>query len=315
MNTITAPTFQGLLAVADVAPSARGILVAIMVAGTLLIMFGAKLLRPAVVLAAMFVGFLGAVITARALLPGMPLWGAAAIGAVAGLLAGSLLYRPTVGVAASIVGATVGALVAFAIMAGGSLDTAPRDLNHALVINPREVGRPGEGNRAGMRLLEILNGADATATAQPSTDVIDGAAPAGERMLRTTVDVAHRASDRVDAAYEQTAPAYRTLLTGSIAAGAIIGLMAGLIATTIVARVLTSCAGAWLLLVGSLPLLAMHGYEPLPHDARSWLITIGSLALAGTIAQSYLGGSTGAKRAPRRAKPDPAPDAEPALAK
>ena len=103
--------------------------------------------------------------------------------------------------------------------------------------------------------------------------------------------------------------------TGSIAAGAIIGLMAGLIATTIVARVLTSCAGAWLLLVGSLPLLAMHGHEPLPHDARSWLITIASLALAGTIAQSYLGASTGTKRAPRRAKPDPEPQAEPALAK
>jgi hypothetical protein len=218
-------------------------------------------------------------------------------------------------VAASIVGATVGALVAFAIMAGGSLDTAPRELNHAYVDSQREIRRPGEGNRAGMRLLEMLNGADATPAAQPSTDAIDAAAPAGERMLRATVDVAHRASDRVNTAYEQTAPAYRTLLTGSIAAGAIIGLMAGLIATTMVARILTSCAGAWLLLVGSLPLLAMHGHEPLPHDARSWLITIASLALAGTIAQSYLGGSTGTKRASRRTKPDPEPQAEPALAK
>lgn len=315
MTMITAHTLPGLLAVADVSPSARAILVAVMVAGTLLILFGAKLLRPAVVLAAMFVGFLGAVITARALLPGMPLWGAAAVGAVAGLLAGSLLYRPTVGAAASIVGATIGALVAFAIMAGGSLDTAPRDLNHALVINPREVGRPGEGNRAGMRLLEILNGTDATPATQRSHEGIDAAAPAGERMLRATVDVAHRASDRVNAAYEQTAPAYRTLLTGSIAAGAIIGLMAGLIATTIVARILTSCAGAWLLLVGALPLLAMRGYEPLPHDARTWLVTIGSLALVGTIVQSYLGGSTGTTRTPRRSKPDPQPDAEPALAK
>ena len=33
-------------------------------------------------------------------------------------------------------GATAGELVAFAIMAGGSLDTAPRSLNHALVDTP-----------------------------------------------------------------------------------------------------------------------------------------------------------------------------------
>ena len=46
-------------------PAARGTLVALMVTGTLLILFGARLLRPAVVLAAMAVGFLGAVVTAR----------------------------------------------------------------------------------------------------------------------------------------------------------------------------------------------------------------------------------------------------------
>ena len=97
-------------------PAARGTLVALMVVGILLVLAGARLLRPAVVLAAMAVGFLGAIVTARALLPGMPLWAAAAIGAVAGLLAGSLLYRPVVALAAATVGSAVGALVAFAIM-------------------------------------------------------------------------------------------------------------------------------------------------------------------------------------------------------
>jgi len=105
MTMITAPTFQGLLAVADVAPSARAILVAMMVAGTLLILFGAKLLRPAVVLAAMFVGFLGAVITARALLPGMPLWGAAAIGHLRGPL--NWLERAFAFTAAALLVATI----------------------------------------------------------------------------------------------------------------------------------------------------------------------------------------------------------------
>ena len=147
-----------MLAMTDLAPSAKGVLVGTMVGATLLLLFGAQLLRPAVVLAAMLVGFLGSVVVARALLPGVPLWAAAAFGAVAGLLAGALLYRPTVGLMAGVVGAAVGALIAFAIIAGGTLDTAPRDLNHALVVNTRETVRPGEGSRAGKHLLEILVG-------------------------------------------------------------------------------------------------------------------------------------------------------------
>lgn len=294
-------------------------LVVLMVAGTLLLLFGARLLRPAVVVAAMSVGFLGAILTARALAPGMPLWVAAAIGAVAGLVAGALLYRPTVGVAASVVGATVGALVAFSIMAGGSLDTAPRDLGHALVENPREVRRPGEGNRAGMRILEILDPpADAAARTEPDASLAsaaDAALPVGERALRSTAATAHRAADRATFAYRETAPAYRTLLVAAIGTGAVIGLLSGLLATTMVARILTSFAGAWILLGAALPLLATHGHEPMPGDARAWLVVLASLALAGTIAQGALSPATPAARtatAKRTAKAAPPASASPA---
>ncbi|MFM9146040.1 MAG: hypothetical protein ACKORL_11980, partial [Phycisphaerales bacterium] len=102
---------------------ARTALAVAMLAGICLILFGARVLRPAVVLAAMTIGFLGAIVAARHALPQVPLWAAAATGAVAGLLGGALLYRPTVAVAAASVGATVGAIIAFAVMAGGSLDT------------------------------------------------------------------------------------------------------------------------------------------------------------------------------------------------
>ncbi|MFM9146039.1 MAG: thioredoxin domain-containing protein, partial [Phycisphaerales bacterium] len=63
----------------------------------------------------------------------------------AGLVGGALLYRPTVAVSAASVGATVGAIIAFAVMAGGSLDTAPRVLGHALFASPLEGARPGDG--------------------------------------------------------------------------------------------------------------------------------------------------------------------------
>jgi hypothetical protein len=252
----------------------------------------------------MLVGFLGSVVVARALLPGVPLWAAAAFGAVAGLLAGALLYRPTVGLMAGVVGAAAGALIAFAIIAGGTLDTAPRDLNHALVVNTRETVRPGEGSRAGKHLLEILVGprgvdesnANRTATDAALSDAADSALPAGDRVLQSTVDVAHRAGDRVELAFQETAPAYRTLLTASIAAGAVAGFLMGLLATTLVARILTSLAGAWLLVVGALPLLAMHGYEPMPTGARGWLIVLVSMAILGTLAQSVLGSGKATKR-------------------
>lgn len=293
-----------LLAMTDLAPTAKGVLVGTMVGATLLLLFGAQLLRPAVVLAAMLVGFLGSVVVARALLPGVPLWAAAAFGTVAGLLAGALLYRPTVGLMAGVVGAAVGALIAFAIIAGGTLDTAPRDLNHALVVNTRETLRPGEGSRAGKHLLEILVGprgaeeskAKRNATDAALSDAADSALPAGDRVLQSTVDIAHRAGDRVEVAFQETAPAYRTLLTASIAAGAVAGFLMGLLATTLVARILTSLTGAWLLVVGALPLLATHGYEPMPTGARGWLIVLVSMAILGTLAQSLLGSGKAPKR-------------------
>jgi hypothetical protein len=302
-----------MLAMTDLAPTAKGVLVGTMVGATLLLLFGAQLLRPAVVLAAMLVGFLGSVVVARALLPGVPLWAAAAFGAVAGLLAGALLYRPTVGLMAGVVGAAVGALIAFAIIAGGTLDTAPRDLNHALVANPRETMHPGEGSRAGKHLLDILAGprgaeesnTKRTATDTALSDAADSAMPVGDRMLQSTVDVAHRATDRVELAFQETAPAYRTLLTASIGAGAVAGFLMGLLATTLVARILTSLAGAWLLVVGALPLLAMHGYEPMPTGARGWLIVLASIAILGT-KRSGAGASTRApavKQSPKSKSP------------
>ena len=291
-------------------PGARGTLVGLMVAGVLLVLFGARLLRPAVVVAAMAVGFLGAVVTARAMLPAVPLWAAAATGAVAGLVAGAMLYRVAVGLAAATVGATAGALVAFAIMAGGSLDTAPRSLNHALVDTPPTAIRPGDGNRAGLRIVSILDAQDA---AQPSgtadtavAAAADAALPVGERALRRTAAVARAGVDRASAAYRETAPAYRTLLSGSIAAGAIAGLLAGMLATTTVARVLTSFAGGWLLLGATLPLMALHGFEPMPDDARAWLVTLAAIAALGTVAQWKLGGAPGTPRkAKARSRPKP----------
>ena len=282
-------TLHPMLADATLPTATRAALVVAMLAGACLILFGARVLRPAVVLAAMTIGFLGAIVAARHALPQVPLWAAAATGAVAGLLGGALLYRPTVAVAAASVGGTVGAIIAFAVMAGGSLDTAPRDLGHALVASPREAARPGDGQRAGMRLLSVL----APMGASDDARAADAAAPAGEHLLRDTADAARGAWERARAACTAVAPAYRTLLVGSIATGALSGLLLGFVATNLVARILTSFAGGWLLLGGALALMATRGIEPMPADARAWLVALGALAALGTFWQSWTGADAG----------------------
>lgn len=299
------------LFLAEAAPAGtRAVLVGSMIVGTLLMLWGARLLRPAVVLATMAACFLLAVVAARHALPQVPLWAAAAAGAVAGLLAGALLYRPAVAVATAVVAATAGGLIAFAVMAGGSLDTAPRDLGHALVANPREVSRPGDGSRAGMRMLEVL-APPAGSTGDLGTraeSAVDATAPVAERALRSTADAARRGWNRACEAVEATDPPFRTLLVGSTAAGAVSGLLLGLLFTTLMARVLTSLAGAWLLVAGALPLLASHGHAPMPDDPRAWLVALTALTVAGTLMQAALGG---APAAPARAK---RPGAKPAKA-
>jgi ElaB/YqjD/DUF883 family membrane-anchored ribosome-binding protein len=292
------------LTMVEAAPiGTRAVLVGAMIVGTLLMLWGARLLRPAVVLATMAACFLFAVVAARNALPQVPLWAAAAVGAVAGLLAGALLYRPAVAAATAVVAATAGALIAFAVMAGGSLDTAPRDLGHALVANPREVSRPGDGSRAGMRMLEVLSppagmADDLGAGAQ---SVVDASAPMAERALRSTADAARRGWNRGCQAVEATDPPFRTLLVGSTAAGAVSGLLLGLLFTTLMARVLTSLAGAWLLVAGALPLLASHGHAPMPDDPRAWLVVLTGLTVAGTLMQSALGGAPASKSRATRA--------------
>jgi hypothetical protein len=292
------------LTVAEAAPAGtRAVLVGAMIVGTLLMLWGARLLRPAVVLATMAACFLFAVVAARNALPQVPLWAAAAVGAVAGLLAGALLYRPAVAAATAVVAATAGALIAFAVMAGGSLDTAPRDLGHALVANPREVSRPGDGSRAGMRMLEVLSppAGMADGLGAGAQSVVDASAPMAERALRSTADAARRGWNRGCQAVEATDPPFRTLLVGSTAAGAVSGLLLGLLFTTLMARVLTSLAGAWLLVAGALPLLASHGHAPMPDDPRAWLVVLTGLTVAGTLMQSALGGAPASKSRATRA--------------
>jgi ElaB/YqjD/DUF883 family membrane-anchored ribosome-binding protein len=288
---------------------ALGALIVALIWGILLLLLGAKLLRPMVVLAALLTGIMLAVVVARTWVPETPLWAAAAVGGVLGVIAGALLYRPTVAGVAACVGAVTGAVVAWAVIAGGALDTQPRESGHGLVASMRESALPGDGARSSAELLDIFmtpptaNSAEASTSATTATTV-------GDRILADVSELLARAMQRSQAALAGTAPAYRTLLYGCIATGAVIGFIAGLLATTMVARILTSAAGAGLTMVSAVPLLALAGYSPLPAGARAWAIALGSLVVVGVVLQTVIARKTASatprKHADRASKPQPA---------
>lgn len=305
-STGTTPALGGL---------ALGALLMALVWGLLLLGFGATLLRPMVVLAALIAGVVLAVVAVRAWVPTVPLWIAASVGGLVGVAIGALLYRPAVALLSACVGATLGAIVAWSIIATGALDTKPRESGHALVASLRESAVLGEGERTSQEILAILT-AHADAAQQNGSSSTGAAAPAtttGDRLLHDLGAVATRAAERTRAALDATAPAYRTLLYGSILTGAVAAFLAGLLATTMVARILTSFAGATLALLAGVPLLAWAGHPAHLRDARAWLVAIASLAILGILAQTLM--ASRAKAPPRRKPAKPAPaKGEPAAA-
>ncbi|MBL9140744.1 MAG: hypothetical protein JNK53_02655 [Phycisphaerae bacterium] len=286
---------------------ALGALIIALIWGVLLLAFGATLLRPMVVVTALLTGVLLAVVVARTWVPNVPLWIAASVGGLLGVIAGALLYRPAVATISAFVGATVGAIVAWSVIATGALDTKPRESDHALVASLRESAVFGEGRKTSEEILAIVT---ARAEGAASADASDAtAATVGDRVLRDLSEIATRAADRTRATLQATAPVYRTLLYGSILTGAVAGFLAGLVATTTVARILTSVAGATLLMLSAVPLLASMGVNVQLRDARAWLLAIASCAVLGVLTQTLLGGRTrGAGKSPARKK-KPAPPA------
>lgn len=306
-STIALPSPVSLAVAADapvIAGPALGALIIALIWGVLLLAFGATLLRPMVVVTALIAGVLLAVVAVRTWVPTVPLWVAASVGGIVGVVAGALLYRPAVATISAFVGACFGAVVAWSVIATGALDAKPRESDHALVTSLRESAVFGEGHRTSQEILAIVT----AQAAQPAAANDASFATTGDRVLRDLSEVAARAVDRTRATLSATAPVYRTLLYGSILTGAVAGFLAGLVATTSVARVLTSVAGATMLMLSAVPLLAAMGHPVQMRDARAWLLAIASIAVLGILAQTLLGGRSRAP-APKKKKPAPAPAA------
>lgn len=265
----------------------------LLVVGLATLLFGARLLRPTLALAAIFLGVTIAVAWARVAGSTLsPIWWAA-FGAIGGVVAATLGYRLLLAGGSAAIGLVLSAIAASAAIEAGIVAThdgaARRETPPAAIAFDEPASEPPAASVP----------ADAIAAAfGPWIDRY-----AGE--LRATLGAAR---GELDSRWNRLAGPERTFFLASVAAGAFIGLVLGLMNPNGTARVVTSLLGALFLLAGGVPLLV--------RSLESETVRAGPAAtplrwLAAWLAIAFLGWVFQLRTRPIP-KPEPEPAGQPA---
>lgn len=276
------------------------------VAGLLLLAFGQRLLKPVLVLAAIFCGVILAARVGQSIQPSISPLVWSAIGAVAGLITAVLSYRLVLGLAVGVIGAAVAMLLALTAAQLGWIDAG--------------AGPPPPVRAEGIRplvddplvaaALIVQNAADGTpATNEPSalSKQLDGVSPGLGPTVVAWLDHLNGLLSSVgqwaDERWGAMPKPLRTLLMASGAAGGFLGFATGLACPTWAAATLTSLFGSLLVLICGAPLLSrVVSADSLPEvRPLGWLCLWLGIALAGLIFQSV----TRPKKEPPKREPVP----------
>ncbi len=274
--------------------------VGVAVAGLVMWLFGAGIVRPLVrlitVLAAGFVGY--------ALFPRLgldaPQWLGAVGGGFAGLILSGLVFRATT---ALLLAATLALAAPAAVSVFGGIDL--RESPARAVLSAPQVRAEGDA-------------AAAERAREREARRAESDAPGAERqdLWRRTGEVVGRAGYAAAGVIDEwrawwlglDAQRQTSLLLAALAAGAL-GLAAGVLFPTMAATVATAglgaaawmWAGTWLAFAMSAP-----KREMLPAQPSTWLMLWGGIALLGAIIQTGVPG----RRLRKEPKPAQAPTAE-----
>lgn len=214
----------------------------LVVMGLATLLFGARLLRPTLAIAAIFLGVALSVGWARVAGSTLsPLWWAA-FGAIGGVLVASLGYRLLLAGGSAALGLSLAAFAASAAIEAGVVATPD---GASLRETPRDAsGRP------------VADAESVSPAAAPVGDAFAAAlGPWIDRYagdLRASIGAA---KGEFDSRWARLAGPERTFFLASVAAGAFIGLVLGLVNPSGSARVVTSLLGGLFLLAGGVPLL------------------------------------------------------------
>jgi hypothetical protein len=281
----------------DLAESVRGLPIeslapagVLVLGGLLLLAFGRKLLKPVLVVAAIFGGVVVAVRIGHAFAPSMSPFLFASAGALAGVLAVMLFYRVALAIALGAIGAVAAMLIATTAAEFGFVDVGPQpDAAEVAPVAPL-ADRVPMGLSDGERALV--------------GERIDGVAPGLGPAVLDWLDRASRLLTEVglwiEGRWDTMPRPMRTLLLASAAAGGFFGFVAGIASPAFAAAAVTSLFGSLLVLFCGLPILSRFAAaDPLASAPPvAWLATWLGLALAGWVFQWTTRSKPKAKREP-----------------
>ncbi len=261
------------------------------VAGLLLLCFGQRLLKPVLVLAAIFGGVVLASRIGPSIQPSISplIW--SAIGAIVGLVVAVLSYRLILGLAVGAIGAAVAMLLALTAAQMGWIDAGPKpappaeaalsspapDIDDPLVAAATIVQDAADGTTPSER----------EALSKKLDNVSPGLGPAVIAWLDRLNGMLSSAGDWIGERWNAMPKPLRTLLMASGAAGGFLGFAAGIACPTWAAATLTSLFGSLLVLVCGAPLLSrVVSVDSLPEvRPLGWLALWMSIAAAGWVFQ------------------------------
>lgn len=245
--------------------------------GLLLLAFGRKLLKPVLVVAAIFGGVVVAVRIGHAFAPSMSPLLFAAAGALGGVLAVMLFYRVALALALGAIGAVAAMLIATTAAEFGFVDVGPKPDAETAEVAPREpiVARLPVGDAERALMSEQMDG------------VSPGLGPAVLEWLDRASRLLAEVGLWIEGLWDAMPRPMRTLLLASAAAGGFFGFAAGITSPAFAAAAVTSLFGALLVLFCGLPILTRFSIaDPLANAPPvAWLATWVGLALAGWVFQ------------------------------
>ena len=265
----------------------------VLLAGVLLLFLGARLLRPAIVLAALVVsasiGLRLAVMELDGGLVGVPPWVWVAVFPIVGCVLALMLYRLCLAVLFAIATASAGFLVTVLIVIGPGFPNEFTPPSSVAADSPEPAAEVSEDSY-GDSLMDPILDFTLSATESEDSEVIKAGIAEIARELSRRIDMGIYAASGWLSAQSIGLGSSQGLLALVVAVvSGLIGFAIGLKAPDYVARGTTAVVGAWLLVIAISGFIAYSGPQVPGLTPFAVFLTWGVLAVIGGLVQSRFG--------------------------
>ena len=259
-------------------------------AGVLLLFLGARLLRPAIVLAAVVVsasvGLRLAVLELDGGLVGVPPWVWIVVLPLVGCVLAVLLYRLCLALLFAFAAASAGFLIAVVITIGPVLPGDPSSLP-ASQESSEESTSASFGGVDGDSVMDPIMEFALSATESEDSEILKAGIAEVARELSRRIDMGlYAASGWLSARSVGLGSSQGLLALGIAMVSGLVGFAVGLRAPEYVARGTTSVVGAWLLVIALSGFIAYSGPQVPGLTPFAVFVTWGVLAVVGGLVQS-----------------------------